>query len=574
MIDTLTIAEPVQHYVIVLPSKSSEGCLDCLKARMTDNRFIRLERLQASELQLGFHDHKVIEELAREAELGPVDRYYAYHLFTKEIMKGRLLQYPQCPTCGVEESLPLLEQLELHSDMKLQGHHYRTKSFADVVESLKPLVSSLIHPVTGWFKQHFRSVSDSMPLIALDGYLQQVNYDAYGRNFTYKAAYYTAILEGLERHHGVAPHSFAAFHASEAELSEQGQAFHSLKQHLHFDAGVYDLPGFIYDRYSSHDRILWRYAYSLTRQAHTLIPEQIIYFSNHHFYREPKEKRYLPDSSNGVALGSTLEEATLSALFELIERDSFMVHWFSRSAPVRLEQLEGIPSEAVRLMLAYLDVMGYRVHLFDITLESGVPSFWVLLELKDPSNRDKLAFYTAAGANLHPVKAIESALIEATTSIRAFLVFRELKYKGKNVEAMVEDYHQVRFLEDHLYLYSSPRMARALAFATNSPRRIRAAEAITGYLDRPAPPTQRECVEMLVDRLKPHHPEILLANMTSRSLFKMGYNCVKAIIPSFQNISFGYDQQNINRDRIRQAVIMNRLDGDAESLNPDPHPFP
>lgn len=574
MIDSLTIVEPVQHYVIVVPKEPPVGCLDCLRARMIDNRFIRLERVQASELHLGAHDQAVIQELMREAEQGPGERYYAYNLFTKEITKGMLLQYPQCPTCGEEESISLLEQLELHTDSKIQGHYYRTKSFADVVESLKPMLSSLIHPVTGWFKQHFRSVSDSMPLIALDGYLQQVNYDAYGRNYTYKTAYYTAILEGLERHHGVAPHSFPSVHASEAELSERGETYHSLKRHLHFDAAVYDLPGFLYDRYSDHDRILWRNVYSLTNRRYTLAPEQIIYFSNHHFYREPKEKRYLPDSSNGVALGSTLEEAALSALFELIERDSFMVHWFSRSAPVRLDQLEDIPSEPVQLMLAYLDAMGYRVHMFDITLESGVPSFWVLLELKDQSNTHKLAFYTAAGANLHPVKAIESALIEATTSIRAFLVFRELKYKDKNVEEMVEDYHQVRFLEDHLYLYSSPRMARALAFAINSPRRIQATELIAAYLDRPIPQTQRECVEMLVDRLKPHHPEILLANMTSHSLFKMGYNCAKVIIPSFQNISFGYDQQNINRERICQALLINGLNGNSDHLNPDPHPFP
>lgn len=49
---------------------------------------------------------------------------------------------------------------------------------------------------------------------------------------------------------------------------------------------------------------------------------------------------------------------------------------------------------------------------------------------------------------------------------------------------------------------------------------------------------------------------------------------MKILIPTMQNIGFGYLYQNINQERIQQAVQLNNLDGETEVMNCEPHPFP
>lgn len=574
MIKEKIAIERVQHYIVIASESHAHGCINCIKSRMIDNQFIKPNRIETSFIDLKKIDYSIVDELKNQLSALNTDFYYKYNLFTKEITKSLMLKYPQCEICGEAETIQKLEELKIESTGTRIGADYRAKDFNEIVKGLKENVTSLIHPETGWFKNHYRSVTDSMPLIALDGYLSKVNYDSYGRNYTYKKAYYTAVLEGLERHQGVAPSTYAGYQTNENALLNQNKEFISLERYLHFDSGHYNNEEFRFDRYETGDPILWRYVYSLTKERYILAPEQIIYFSNHHFYKKRMEKRYLPDSSNGVALGSNIDEASISGLFELIERDAFMVYWFSRSTPTKLENIEGLGSTGIQLILAYLDYIGYDVHLFDITLESKVPTYWVLMELKDKTNTNKMAFYTAAGANINPLQAIESALIEASTSIKAFLVFREKRYKNKDVDSMITNFNNVKFLEDHLFLYSSYKMEYALSFALKSSKKIDAVASISKHNFYDQSTTQRELLNQIIAYMKPYHEEILQANLTSEPLKRLGFNCVKISVPTMQNISFGYEQQNVNTNRIKQGVEINQLDGDPDKINPHPHPFP
>ncbi|MCE5170624.1 YcaO-like family protein [Paenibacillus profundus] len=566
--------ERIQHYIVIASESHAHGCIHCIKSRMIDNQFLSPKRIETSFIAVNKLDYSMVAELKNQfSELHP-DVYFTYNLFTKEIRKSLMLKYPQCEQCGETETVQKLEECKIESASIPIGSDYREKHFNEIVTGLKQNAASLIHPETGWFKNHYRSVTDSMPLIALDGYLSKVNYDSYGRNYTYKQAYYTAVLEGLERHQGVAPSTYAPCRASENTLLEENKSFISLDRYIHFESNQYNNPEFRFDKYEQDDSILWRYVYSFTQDRYMLAPEQIIYFSNHHFYKENMEKRYLPDSSNGIALGSNIDEASIYGLFELIERDAFMVYWFSRSTPTKLENIERVNHTAIQLILAYLDFIGYDVHLYDITLESKVPTYWVLLELRDKTNTDKMAFYTAAGANIDPLKAIESALIEASTSIKAFLVFRERRYKNKDVDAMITNFNNVKFLEDHLFLYSSSKMEYALSFALHSSIKIDAAASISKHDFYSQATTQRELLHQIIACMKPYHDEILQANLTSEPLKRLGFNCVKISVPTMQNISFGYEQQNVNKSRIKQGVKINQLDGDPDQINPHPHPFP
>ncbi len=261
----------------------------------------------------------------------------------------------------------------------------------------------------------------------------------------------------------------------------------------------------------------------------------------------------------------------------MIERDSFLVHWYSKSSPLKVEGITTLGNKNINLIIAYLRSLGYHVHIFDITLESEVPSFWVLVELDEAmEGEDKIAFYTSAGTDIDPEKAIESALVEVSTSIRSFVGYQKLLYKDKGIipEDFIKDYKKINMLEDHLYLYSSPKMRFAFNFAIHTDRVVGAKEMRENrstYLNKYS--TQGELFHTIINKLSSYH-DIYQANLSSVTLKNLGFNCVKMVIPTMQNIAFGYKYQNINVERIRQAVQLNDLNGNTEVMNVEPHPFP
>lgn len=79
------------------------------------------------------------------------------------------------------------------------------------------------------------------------------------------------------------------------------------------------------------------------------------------------------DSSNGLALGSSREEAVLHGLFELIERDHFLCAWYNR-LPLQELDIEDTGLDELKQLLYFLELVGIQVRFFDITMELRVPS--------------------------------------------------------------------------------------------------------------------------------------------------------------------------------------------------------
>ncbi|MFK3937451.1 YcaO-like family protein [Alkalihalobacillus sp. NPDC078783] len=519
-------------------------------------------------------DYTVIEQLEAEVRKSKGAVYFVYDLLTKHVEKLTMFKYPQCKICGQDDSIRFIQSVEMTPVELPLLDGYRTKTFSETAKRLQSSLNTFFHPHFGLLPEHFRSVSDSMPLISAGGALGPRSYDAHGRNKTYRKAFFTSILEGLERLHGLTPASKTVVLESEQSLNEKAWNFVTLNQFIHFEERHYAHSKFNYKKYDTNNRIFWRNVYSLTNQEYVLAPEQIIYFASNEFYEDSQQQIYLSDSSNGTALGSNTIEASLGGLFELIERDAFLVHWYSKSSPLRLDHVDQLDSREINMMIAYLHAFGYEVHIFDITLESEVPTYWVLLELREDDD-SKIAFYTTAGTNIDPVKALESALIEASTSIRAFIGYKEKKYQDKEVNDYINDYSKVEQLEDHLFLYSSKKMAFAFQFAVNTNRRIDAVQSMIHHKKKMQFfSSQDQLFNALIKKLSNYHDQILQANLTSESLRRFELNCVKIVVPSMQNVSFGYLYQNINRSRIKQAVQLNDLDGQTEVMNNEPHPFP
>jgi len=118
-------------------------------------------------------------------------------------------------------------------------------------------------------------------------------------------------------------------------------------------------------------------------------------------------------STNGLASGNTLEEATFHALCELIERDATTLWIFKSDTAAAATEIDAkaFADPVIDDLVAQIEAAGLRVTLFDQTTGIGLPVIFALLAPRvQPATR---YFDLAAGCGCHPIAA--RAAIRAIT---------------------------------------------------------------------------------------------------------------------------------------------------------------
>lgn len=115
--------------------------------------------------------------------------------------------------------------------------------------------------------------------------------------------------------------------------------------------------------------------------------------------------------SNGLASGGCFEDALLSGVYEVIERDAWSIANLRLKAgkPMRKVRLESIQSDAVNGLIDRLKSAGIELHIFDCSLEVAKVYGAYIADAEDASNGVFLGF----GCNLNPEIAAIRAITEA-----------------------------------------------------------------------------------------------------------------------------------------------------------------
>lgn len=79
----------------------------------------------------------------------------------------------------------------------------------------------------------------------------------------------------------------------------------------------YNRDGFPFKPFDPDYEQNWVWGYSLSQNRTILVPESIAYYSLGH------RDAYVYETSNGCAIGGSLEEAIFHGILEVVERDAF-----------------------------------------------------------------------------------------------------------------------------------------------------------------------------------------------------------------------------------------------------------
>ncbi|WP_258037118.1 TOMM precursor leader peptide-binding protein [Streptomyces sp. SM14] len=304
--------------------------------------------------------------------------------------------------------------------------------------------------------------------------------------------------------------------------------------------------------------IPWIWGYSLRAGRPILVPSRLVHYS-----AGLAADNFVFECSNGCATGSCLEEAIFYGLLELVERDAFLVSWYTRARMPRIDPALGT-GRSVRSMLDRAALHGYDVHAYDNRTDLPIPVVTALAVRRD-GGPGTLSFASAAGFD--PLETLEAALSEVLTYI-PHLPF-QVAGRREELDGLAEDFSKVKHLTDHAQLYGLPRMtAYAAEYLEDAPARP-IAEVFADWSERrPRTGDLLDDLHLLRDELAGAGHDVIAVDQTTPEQARMGLHTVSTTVPGLLPLDFGWNRQRaLQLPRLRQ-----KLAGAEPKLAP--HPFP
>ncbi|MEU0879582.1 TOMM precursor leader peptide-binding protein [Lentzea sp. NPDC005914] len=433
------LVKPVGAQVNVGPfiTPGAGACWRCLAIRLSENRkaeahvrarcgqrgpaprpAIGLPSLTATALEIAAVEAtKWLAGLRHDAQRS----IWCYDSLTMKVTQHEVRARPQCHGCGDPAIVArrAFEPVELFSRVKrsCDGGGHRSSPPQEVLDHYRHLVG----PVTGIIKDIRRNptgpaffnsfVSGSNVAAAgegLEGLRSALRADTGGKGVTPLDAQVGALCEAVERRSG-------AFAGDEARVSGSYTSLGNLAIHpddvQHFHPRQFDDREAWNASHSSfqyvpapfdEDEVMdWTPLWSLTERRHKLLPTGMLYFG------APCPPS-ITSNSNGCAAGSSIEDAVLQGLLELVERDAVALWWYNRT-PMPGMDLDAFHDPWIDELRQVHASLGREVWLLDVTSDLGVPAM-VAVSRRTDGPREDIMF--GCGAHLDPRVAARRALAE------------------------------------------------------------------------------------------------------------------------------------------------------------------
>jgi ribosomal protein S12 methylthiotransferase accessory factor len=296
-----------------------------------------------------------------------------------------------------------------------------------------------------------------------------------------------------------------------------------------------------------------------------LVPELLAYYSL------GCGQGFVYETSNGCALGGSLEEAIFYGILEVVERDSFLMAWYAELSLSRLDPASANDQELQLMIDRVRAVGGYDLHFYNSTMEHGIPSVWAIAK-----NRKKkgLNIICAAGAHLDPVRAVKSTIHE----LAAMMMTLDEKFESdkEKFERMLRDSSLVKKMDDHGMLYGLPQAEERLQFLLDDKRPLRSFAEEFKWKSTHADLT--DDLKDILQKFRQLNLDVIVVDQSTSETKRNGLYCVKVLIPGMLPMTFGHHLTRISGLarvlRVPMELGYREQPLTVEQLNTHPHPFP
>lgn len=298
--------------------------------------------------------------------------------------------------------------------------------------------------------------------------------------------------------------------------------------------------------------IRWVRGVSLMTRRPVWIPAVMVYL--HIPYLSIGERFTLPIST-GCATHTTVEQALVNAICEVIERDAISLTWLQQ-LPLPQIEFDTIPEPLVPHLERYRN-SDVKTYFFDATTDLGIPTVYSV----DVSPRNpEVAALVMCATDLDPVRALTKVTREAASSRIA--VQAPFHKRLDNPDLFIGVFHGAKYM-------GVPERLEAFNFLLQSPNRRRLSEI--PVLDTGDPVRN---LALLVRRLEEHGMEAFAVDLTTDEALRAGMRVVRVVIPQLQPLSFSYRARFLGHPRLYEAPRRMGYPVRSEAeINPWPQPF-
>lgn len=311
-----------------------------------------------------------------------------------------------------------------------------------------------------------------------------------------------------------------------------------------------------YKKFRIDDNSLFRWTEmkSLKGKKSCLVPCQIIYLSYQPIKREPI---IYPSISTGAAGHSNLQSAILSGIYEVLERDAFMIYYLNKLKPRRYD-LFSSDNKKIRSLLKITQRYHLQIFSLDIVTDLGIPA--VASVVIDNSGLSK-AVSVGLKCHLDTETAIVGSINEAFHT-RTWI--REAYIENPKNISKTELIKDSSIKNRGLFWYS-PKSIRKLNFLISNLDSIKI-QPLENKLSLKAQ------ILKLRKALEEKDYEVYYKDITSKYFKDIPFKTVKVVIPGMQPVYLNEKYPLQGGKRLRSVSSNLGYDSKGE-LNTYPHPF-
>ena len=308
--------------------------------------------------------------------------------------------------------------------------------------------------------------------------------------------------------------------------------------------------------------VCWARGTSLTTGEPTLVPASMVYVP-FHFLRSRPDTPIGQPISTGMACGVSWDDAVLSGLCEVIERDAFTITWQARMSRPHLDR-DTLPPSVLDLIGRY-EAVGLRIELMDITTDVSVPTV-LAFAIGDAPTSPAVTVAAATDPD-YEIAAIKT--LEELAHTRKFS--RQLLQCTPPVASDPEHGHpEVVDQRTHLRFYG-PQESRAFAEFAWAAAERRAFPGLEGI-----PPSTDVALAETVAAVAACGLEPVAVELTTPDIRELGLRVARVVVPGMNPLFMGHHNRSLGGERLYTVPQLLGHEGLERGGpdNPYPHPFP
>ncbi|MDO8566516.1 MAG: YcaO-like family protein [Candidatus Moranbacteria bacterium] len=377
-----------------------------------------------------------------------------------------------------------------------------------------------------------------------------------GVSFNFNEAISKLVGELLERYYLIFHKGCDVIKATVAELKERKVYFLDP-----FDADNFSLEqkkNTPHMSFTEHSRFRWVEGFSLMKKCKAFIPAQMVYW----YYRVGDDEPRLQSSiTNGAAGMFTREGAILSGLYELIQRDTFLLYWLCRVTPEKLVLPAHLKNPKLQKIVSDTKRYNLEMHILELHNDFGVPV--IIVVLIDRSGRGA-AVTMGGGCGPDREECIMRAYCEAL-SIRYWLRLAPVDTFSE-LPNTFDPFTAVPGQNERVLHWGNKQMLQHIEFFISGSERLLSEQPVEGQ------ETQAE-LSNLIEKFKEKGPtyDIFFYEAKQKALSELGYYSVSVSVPALLPLYMNERFAPLGAERLRD--FFTRF-GKGDGYNPIPHPFP